>query len=144
MIFKKIISITLTILIFCFSFTEITNADKKDIIEKDPYSWMEEFGMPEWDRVSEILSISLSDLHQEIQFQTLIQIANNKSISKDEFYKLLIEGGNYGLILKQKVSDGRLDEEKTLWYWEVRKGKIDWFIIAHINELNKYYKPILN
>ena len=144
MIFKKIISITLTILIFCFSFTEITNADKKDIIEKNPYSWMEEFGMPEWDRVSEILSISLSDLHQEIQFQTLIQIANNKSISKDEFYKLLIEGGNYGLILKQKVSDGRLDEEKTLWYWEVRKGKIDWFIIAHINELNKYYKPILN
>ena len=144
MILKKIISITLTILIFCFSFTEITNADKKDIIEKDPYSWMEEFGMPEWDRVSEILSISLSDLHQEIQFQTLIQIANNKSISKDEFYKLLIEGGNYGLILKQKVSDGRLDEEKTLWYWEVRKGKIDWFIIAHINELNKYYKPILN
>ena len=144
MILKKIISITLTILIFCFSFTEITNADKKDIIEKDPYSWMEEFGMPEWDRVSEILSISLSDLHQEIQSQTLIQIANNKSISKDEFYKLLIEGGNYGLILKQKVSDGRLDEEKTLWYWEVRKGKIDWFIIAHINELNKYYKPILN
>ena len=144
MILKKIISITLTILIFCFSFTEITNADKKDIIEKDPYSWMEEFGMPEWDRVSEILSISLSDLHQEIQFQTLIQIANNKSISKDEFYKLLIEGGNYGLILKQKVSDGRLDEEKTLWYWEVRKGKIDWFINAHINELNKYYKPILN
>ena len=59
MILKKIISITLTILIFCFSFTEITNADKKDIIEKDPYSWMEEFGMPEWDRVSEILSISL-------------------------------------------------------------------------------------
>ena len=144
MILKKIISITLTILIFCFSFTEITNADKKDIIEKDPYSWMEEFGMPEWDRVSEILSISLSDLHQEIQFQTLIQIANNKSISKDEFYKLLIEGGNYGLILKQKVSDGRLDEEKTLWYWEVRKGKIDWFINTHINELNKYYEPILN
>ena len=144
MILKKIISITLTILIFCFSFTEITNADKKDIIEKDPYSWMEEFGMPEWDRVSEILSISLSDLHQEIQSQTLIQIANNKSISKDEFYKLLIEGGNYGLILKQKVSDSRLDEEKALWYWEVRKGKIDWFINTHINELNKYYKPILN
>ena len=99
MLLKKIISITLTILIFCFSFTSITNAESKVIIEKNTYGWMEEFGMPEWDRVSGILSISLSDLHQEIQSQTLIQIANNKNISKDEFYKLLIEGDNYGLNL---------------------------------------------
>ena len=144
MLLKKIISITLTILIFCFSFTSITNAESKVIIEKNTYGWMEEFGMPEWDRVSGILSISLSDLHQEIQSQTLIQIANNKNISKDEFYKLLIEGENYGLNLKQKVANNHLDEEKALWYWKVRNGKIDWFINADIDELNKYYKPILN
>ena len=142
---KKIIPITLTILIFCFNFTPLTHADSENINEKNPYVWMEEFGMPEWDTVSEILSISLPELNQKIQSHTLIQIANNNNISKDEFYKLLFEGDrDYGLNLKQKVINNQIDEEKALWYWNVRKGKINWFINAHIDELNKYYKPILN
>ena len=142
---KKIITITLTILIFCFNFSSLTLADSKNINEKNPFSWMEEFGMPEWERVSEILSISLPDLNQKIKSHTLIQIANNENISKDEFYKLLIESDkDYGLNLKHKVINNQIDQEKALWYWEVRKGKIHWFINARIDELNKYYKPILN
>ena len=142
---KKIIPITLTILIFCFNFSSLTLADSKNINEKNPFSWMEEFGMPEWERVSEILSISLPDLNQKIKSHTLIQIANNENISKDEFYKLLIESDkDYGLNLKHKVINNQIDQEKALWYWEVRKEKINWFINARIDELNKYYKPILN